>query len=118
MNECGGKPCQNGGECVDLLNDFYCDCVDGWKGKTCHSRTLALLALLAPLAVPSLTRCSLLSGESQCDAATCSNGGTCYDHGDSFLCSCPPGWGGSTCNTGQTPGSHALLLRSPWKRPE
>lgn len=41
------------------------------------------------------------SGESQCDSSTCSNGGTCYDHGDSFLCSCPSGWGGSTCNTGQ-----------------
>lgn len=41
VNECGRKPCQNGGECVDLVNDFYCDCVDNWKGKTCHSRTLA-----------------------------------------------------------------------------
>lgn len=40
-------------------------------------------------------------GESQCDANTCSNGGTCYDHGDAFRCACPPGWGGNTCNTGE-----------------
>src|SRR4029434_9112648 len=40
------------------------------------------------------------TGESQCDANTCSNGGTCYDNGDTFRCACPPGWGGSTCNTG------------------
>ncbi|MEQ2183927.1 hypothetical protein GOODEAATRI_002909 [Goodea atripinnis] len=39
--------------------------------------------------------------ESQCDETTCSNGGTCYDHGDAFRCSCPPGWGGNTCNTDQ-----------------
>lgn len=45
--------------------------------------------------------CCLGPGESQCDSFTCSNGGTCSDHGDSFLCSCPSGWGGSTCNTGQ-----------------
>lgn len=45
--------------------------------------------------------CCLGPGESQCDSTTCSNGGTCYDHGDSFRCSCPSGWGGSTCNTGQ-----------------
>lgn len=38
VNECGRNPCQNGARCVDLLNDFYCDCVDNWKGKTCHSR--------------------------------------------------------------------------------
>lgn len=43
-------------------------------------------------------------GESQCDATTCSNGGTCYDHGDAFRCACPPGWGGNTCNTGEASG--------------
>lgn len=52
------------------------------------------------------------SGESQCDSSTCSNGGTCYDHGDSFLCSCPSGWGGSTCNTGQALA--ALSLNWLW----
>lgn len=40
-------------------------------------------------------------GEYQCDANTCSNGGTCYDDGDTFRCSCPPEWIGSTCNTGK-----------------
>ena len=38
VNECNRNPCQNGGQCVDRLNDFYCNCVDNWKGKTCHSR--------------------------------------------------------------------------------
>lgn len=79
VNECSRNPCKNGGHCQDLVNDFYCECADGWKGKTCHSR------------------------ESQCDSSTCANGGTCYDHGDTFRCACLPGWGGRTCNTGKWP---------------
>lgn len=77
VNECSRNPCKNGGRCQDLVNDFYCECADGWKGKTCHSR------------------------ESQCDSGTCANGGTCFDHGDTFRCACLPGWGGHTCNTGK-----------------
>lgn len=38
VNECRHNPCKNGGRCVDLVNDFYCECADKWKGKTCHSR--------------------------------------------------------------------------------
>lgn len=38
VNECRHNPCKNGGRCVDLVNDFYCECADNWKGKTCHSR--------------------------------------------------------------------------------
>lgn len=44
VNECSRNPCQNGGQCVDLINDFMCNCVDNWKGKTCHSRKFVLLA--------------------------------------------------------------------------
>lgn len=43
VNECNKNPCQNGGQCVDLLNDFYCNCVDNWKGKTCNSRELTCI---------------------------------------------------------------------------
>lgn len=38
VNDCKRNPCKNGGRCVDLVNDFYCECADNWKGKTCHSR--------------------------------------------------------------------------------
>lgn len=47
------------------------------------------------------------AGEFQCDAYTCSNGGTCYDSGDTFRCACPPGWKGSTCTVGEAPRGHA-----------
>lgn len=63
---------------------------------------------------PQLWGCPLSSrvpaGEFQCDAYTCSNGGTCYDSGDAFRCACPPGWKGSTCNVGERTRP---LLRHP-----
>lgn len=55
----------------------------------------------------------VLAGEFQCDAYTCSNGGTCYDSGDTFRCACPPGWKGSTCTIGEGPTQPS----TPWGCP-
>lgn len=38
VDDCRHNLCKNGGKCVDLVNDFYCECQNSWKGKTCHSR--------------------------------------------------------------------------------
>lgn len=43
----------------------------------------------------------LFPGESQCDEATCKNGGTCNDEGDAFTCMCAADWEGTTCNIGE-----------------
>lgn len=45
--------------------------------------------------------CGWLSEESQCDSATCQNGGTCHERGDGFLCECGASWEGNTCAVGQ-----------------
>lgn len=60
---------------------------------------MCLFVLLQPL------------GEYQCDANTCSNGGTCYDDGDTFRCSCPPEWKGSTCNIGECLVHSVMYIR-------
>ncbi|KAL4218703.1 hypothetical protein ACF0H5_021291 [Mactra antiquata] len=33
---CNSSPCING-ECVNLLDDFRCDCYDGWGGQLCEN---------------------------------------------------------------------------------
>lgn len=38
IDDCSTNPCHDRGVCRDLVNDFYCECKNGWKGKTCHSR--------------------------------------------------------------------------------
>lgn len=48
INDCSQNPCHNGGSCRDLVNDFYCDCKNGWKGKTCHSRKWSPAGVLSP----------------------------------------------------------------------
>ena len=40
MDECASDPCQNNATCVDLINEFRCDCVPGFNGTLCgNSKT-------------------------------------------------------------------------------
>ncbi|XP_059675546.1 protein jagged-2 [Gavia stellata] len=113
INDCLGKPCKNGGTCIDEVDSFRCFCSSGWEGELCDTN----FNDCSPNPCHNGGRCIDLvndfyceckndwkgktchSREYQCDANTCSNGGTCYDDGDTFRCSCPPEWIGSTCNT-------------------
>ena len=36
IDDCAGRPCQNGGVCTDRVNDFSCRCVAGFEGKRCE----------------------------------------------------------------------------------
>lgn len=67
-----------------ILLNFKCEA----KSSQIYSRCIRLMA-------------DFFIGESQCDEATCNNGGTCSDEGDSFKCMCAPGWEGATCNIGE-----------------
>ena len=37
VDECASFPCQRGGDCVDDINSFRCDCFDGLGGATCQN---------------------------------------------------------------------------------
>ncbi|XP_048341641.1 protein jagged-2 isoform X2 [Sphaerodactylus townsendi] len=112
INDCLGKPCKNGGTCIDEVDSFRCFCQNGWEGELCEINVNDCL----PNPCHHDGRCIDLvndfycecrngwkgktchSRDYQCDANTCANGGTCYDDGDTFRCSCPAEWKGSTCN--------------------
>ena len=50
IDDCTGKPCQNGGTCTDGVNGFTCKCATGYTGTKCEiSRSHSLL-----LSVPSI----------------------------------------------------------------
>ena len=34
IDDCRNNPCQNG-KCIDLENDYRCDCQSGYSGKNC-----------------------------------------------------------------------------------
>lgn len=35
MDECESQPCLNNGTCIDLINDYQCNCTDGFNGTNC-----------------------------------------------------------------------------------
>ena len=35
--ECLSSPCQNGGVCEDLIDEYYCACAEGWEGVNCET---------------------------------------------------------------------------------
>ena len=69
VDECEPEPCLNGGQCLDLINDFRCVCPHGTTGERCETN------------------------DNDCAAADdlCHHGGTCVDGVGTYSCQCPPG---------------------------
>ncbi|KAI1724244.1 EGF-like domain-containing protein [Ditylenchus destructor] len=72
---CIENPCANNATCRPLKGNFFCECVQGLKGKLCEE---------------DVDECLL-------DAPVCRNGGTCVNHMGGFSCKCPAGFGGTVC---------------------
>ena len=36
IDECASNPCQNGGVCIDQINQYICICQAGWRGAFCN----------------------------------------------------------------------------------
>lgn len=39
-NECDSNPCLNGGQCIDHIGGFSCQCTKGYQGKRCHIKVI------------------------------------------------------------------------------
>ena len=35
IDDCADQPCQNGGNCIDAVDDYTCNCAAGYTGKNC-----------------------------------------------------------------------------------
>ncbi|SPP83299.1 blast:Protein crumbs [Drosophila guanche] len=76
-NQCATKPCQNGGECLDLPNgDYECKCARGWTGRNCAN---------------DVDECTL-------HPKICGNG-ICKNEKGSYKCYCTPGFTGIHCDS-------------------
>lgn len=76
---CDENPCQNGGNCTNLMGGFMfmCTCSERYAGSNCETF------------VPA------------CTSAPCQNGGTCtdIDGGITYQCACPVVYEGTDCET-------------------
>ena len=37
VDECSSNPCENGGTCIDGINEYSCQCVAGYTGTNCET---------------------------------------------------------------------------------
>ena len=43
IDECAVNPCGNGGSCQDKVNDYECECTEGYVGKNCTGEEKCIL---------------------------------------------------------------------------
>ena len=65
------EPCQNNGTCVDGINSYKCNCLNGFKGGNCEENI------------------------NECQSAPCLNGAQCIDGIANYTCNCSVGYTGN-----------------------
>ena len=114
-DDCFSSPCQNGGTCIDGLQDYTCQCPMGTSGKdcnvnmnecesepcqngaTCTNGFGGPVCDCPPGYYGDLCQYSYFLVSKHCDSNPCQNGGSCSQGRDNFNCRCPVGFSGQTC---------------------
>lgn len=132
IDDCAGHPCKHGAACVDLVNEYRCDCTDtGFRGATCEENINECLD--SPCR--NAATCNDTLGDYMClcaatfcgkncqrsnpclqDEDLCLNDGLCEPECDKepfFSCKCPAGWEGLSCNLKSSSTEELALIVGP-----
>jgi hypothetical protein len=85
--------CLSGGTCQMNGNVPSCQCPALYTGLRCE---YYMGALTTPT-IPTLSTTTVTGTTQFCYSNPCTNGGTCFENGNTFTCDCPPFWSGATC---------------------
>ncbi|XP_055602052.1 protein crumbs isoform X2 [Uranotaenia lowii] len=119
INECDSAPCLNGGQCIDFINDYRCNCSGtGYEGRNCevdidecYVERINCGGRGSCINTRGSFRCKCNEGmcgkgcdkEDPCkiEPNVCQNGGLCIEDCDKerlFYCNCTTGFIGDTCS--------------------
>ena len=120
INECETVDCNNG-TCIDLVNDYVCDCYQDYTGQHCNEiiddcasgPCNQLNTIFFCEDGNGTYHCECVVGFTGqdcteevfgCDSDPCGNGGTCNNQpAGAFICLCSPEWTGMTCSDVSSP---------------
>ncbi|XP_010900472.2 fibulin-7 [Esox lucius] len=69
VSECSSNPCQNGGICVEGLNQYKCTCPQSWSGSNCQHQTQTAPPEWSVMNDPAFSRrprCAKVAGAQHC----------------------------------------------------
>ena len=90
-DECALEPCKNGGTCFDTGNEYFCVCLEGFKGNECE------------IDVSNQSKSAVVTKNTDsrsgafCSKDICQNNGTCYENENMYYCKCMIGFEGVHC---------------------
>lgn len=73
------RACENGGSCVNQVNDYTCSCLPGFSGARCQTNV------------------------DDCASSPCGANGCCVDAVNDYTCTCDPGYSGRNCQIAPLP---------------
>ncbi|KAJ8316300.1 hypothetical protein KUTeg_006314 [Tegillarca granosa] len=113
-DECVSNPCQNGGQCIDNVNSFTCNCPSGYTGSFCEAWDE--VAVCSAKCGAAICRDDFQNGNftcmcpndqvyggntcsqiNHCMSNPCHNGGTCTNRYGGYTCTCKPGNANPDC---------------------
>ena len=89
-NVCSPSECVNGGECVDIFNDFICQCPQFYTKRTCNE-TINITCSFNNVLCENNATCINLNDTTARTPTVSQNGK------DFFQCECPAGFTGGNC---------------------
>ncbi|XP_072018497.1 uncharacterized protein [Amphiura filiformis] len=111
IDECNSSPCQNGGSCIDQVNNYTCSCLSGWTGINCEADIDECTSgpCVYGMCDNNVNQysCNCEPGWQgincdvdidECNSSSCQNGGSCINEVNNFTCQCKPGWQGINCD--------------------